>query len=269
VPGVFDALRYLDCMPDIEGATPQDVLVSITPSGNCLSLVENGLTIKTVANATQAVEYLHLHLFYHSLTDLPEAAVLHAACLRHTSRRLLLVGAKGAGKTTLALRLIREGYEIEGDEHVFMKNGGVIARPRACRVKEHSLEYLAEHAEIISTSPWYQDRQNGRIFNVDPRWLGSTWRIEQGDVHYIVFLRANHGGPSSVRPLQPSIVAQLLMTELGLRETQRGSCIGSVAALVTKAQAFELLLGDHSRAVDCIKAITKGSGLSDLSMRAD
>jgi hypothetical protein len=186
---------------------------------------------------------------------LPGAPVLHAACLRHSSRRFLLVGPKGAGKTTLALRLMREGYEIEGDEHVFLKKEGIVVRPRACRVKEHSLAHLTEYAETISSSPFYQDLQNGRIFNVDPRWLGSTWRIEQGDVNYVVFLRANHGGPSSIRPLEPSIVAQLLMTELGLRETQRGSSIGSVAALVTKAKAFELLLGEHGGAVECIKSI--------------
>jgi len=243
-------------MPDIQGTPSEDVLVFIIESaGNGLSLVENGVRIKQLADAREVLEYLHVHLFSRSLEDLPGAALLHAACLRHFDRRLLLVGTKGAGKTTLALRLLLAGCEIEGDEHVFLKDIGVIARPRACRVKERSLAYLPEFAEIISTSPFYQDHQSGRIFNVDPRRLGSDWRIAEGGVDYVIFLQANHGGSSSIRPVEPSKLAQLLMQEVGLRKAGHGSCISSIAALVRNAQGFELLLGDHSSAVDCIQAV--------------
>ncbi|MFM9597784.1 hypothetical protein ACKI1O_51825, partial [Streptomyces scabiei] len=83
-------------------------------------------------------------------------------------RRVLIAGSRGAGKTTLTLRLARAVYEVEGDEHVFIDADGVIARPRACRVKQTSLALLPDLAATIEAAPHYRDVQGRVIYNVDP-----------------------------------------------------------------------------------------------------
>jgi hypothetical protein len=191
-------------------------------------------------------------LFRCSIEDRPRAALLHAACLRRGGRRLLLAGTKGAGKTTFALRLLQSGYEIEGDEHVLIEGSGVIARPRACRVKATALPLLTDMAKAITAAPSYTDEVNGTIFNVDPNVLGPTWRIEPGEVDLVLVLQPNHGGYSSIRPLPPSALVQMLLPEIGLRDTDHGASIASLAALARRAKAFDLSLGDHASALRCV-----------------
>jgi len=254
--GVFEAVRFLDCTPDVVGPPPRDVVVSIEPFRNRFRIVEQGAGIKEVLDARAVVEFLHMRLFACSIDDRPQAAIMHAASLRRDGRRLLLVGTKGAGKSTLALRLLRAGYEIEGDEHVFIDGSSVVARPRACRVKEAALPRHADMADIIAAAPFYRDHFNDRIFNVDPRALGSSWRIEPGEVDYVIALRPNHGGYSSLRALQPSAMVQFLMSETGWRETGRGASVAAVAALAGRVKAFDLSLGDHATAIRCIEVAT-------------
>jgi hypothetical protein len=251
--GVYAAIRFLECDPDITGPAPQEVAVAIEPWRSHYRILQDGAVLKEVLGARATVEFLHVHLFRCSIEELPEAALLHAASLRYGDRRLLLAGSKSAGKTTFALRLLQFGYEIESDEHVFIDRTAIVARPRGCRVKASGLPMLVDMAKIIATAPSYTDDTVGTIFNVDPRTLGSTWRIEHGHVDLVIVLQPNHGGFSSIRALQPSALVQLLMSEIGLRDTARGATIAALAAMATRSKAFDLSLGDHTSATHCLK----------------
>ena len=251
---VFRAIRYLDCNPDIAGAPLQDVDIVIERERGLYRVAENGLATGEAADAKGVVEHLHLHLFQRALEEFPERALLHAACLRRGGRRLLIAGTKGAGKTTLALRLIEAGFSIEGDEQVFIDKDGVIARARACRVKETGLHRFGGMAALIAGAPSYSTEGYGTIFNVDPRWLGSSWRIEHGPVDVIIVLEPNHGGASSIRALPATALVQSLMPEVGLRETGRAAAIAAIAAMAARVPAFLLSLGDHAGALSGIKS---------------
>lgn len=250
---VADTIRFLDCRPDVAGPKPRDVVIALEEFRGRLRIVEDGTVIREVLCAQAALEFLHMRLFGYSVADRPQATVVHAACLRRNGRRLLLAGSKGAGKSTLTLRLIQAGFEIEGDEHVFVENARVIARPRACRVREAALVHLSEMAAAIKASPCYHNYDGQRIFNVDPRTLGSRWCIEQGEVAHIFALQPNHGGYSSIRPMPPSALVQFLVPETGWLETQRGRSVAALAALASGVKAFDLSLGDHATAVRCIE----------------
>jgi hypothetical protein len=249
-------LRYLECAPDIDGAVFEDVVISIEPFRGRLRIVADGMLIKEVIDASEATEALHKYLFAASIGERPSASVLHCACLRRNGRRVLLVGSKGAGKSTLALRLIQTGYDLEGDEHVFIERSEVIARPRGCRVREGSLALLPGMADAIVQAPYYLDLASERIFNVDPRTLGSSWRIERGKADAVFALTPNHGGYSSVRPMGPSALVQFLIPETGWRDTDRGISIANLATLASTAKAFDLSLGDHPTAIRCIELAT-------------
>lgn len=229
------------------------MLISVEPCRSHYRIVEDGVVIKEVLGPRAVIDFLHAHLFRCSMAERPNAALLHAASLRRNGGRLLLAGTKGAGKTTLALALTRIGYEIESDEHVFVDNSGVVARPRACRVKESALPMLADMAKVIAAAPSYTEDFYGTIFNVDPRTLGSSWRIAQGQADVVIALHDNHGGYSSIRPLAPMALVQLLMPEMVLREAGHGPSVAAVATLAGRAKAFDLSLGELAGALCCLE----------------
>jgi hypothetical protein len=249
---VFEAIRFLHCEPEIVAAPKAETVLVIEPLQGRYRVLEEGQEVDEDVGVRSLVDRLHSRLYTSSLGDRPQAGLLHAASLRRGGRRLLIAGAAAAGKTTLALRLIRSGYDLEGDEHVFLEEDGVIARPRGCRVKEGSLALLPEVAKVMSSLPVYVDHLGRRIFNVDPRTIGGSWRIEKGEVACLIVLRPNHGGRSSLRPLAPLGLAQALMSEMGLREVGRRASIGAIAGFVNRTRGFELSLGDHESAVRCV-----------------
>jgi hypothetical protein len=248
----FEAIRFHDCDPEIVGAPTGELVLTIDPFRDRYCIVEEGINVEEVVALKSVVDHLHSRLFSFSLKARPHAGLLHAASLRRGNRRILIAGSQAAGKTTLALRLVRAGYDLEGDEHVFLEQDGVIVRPRACRVKETSLALLPEAAEVIRSAPVYVDDFGHKTFNVDPRMIGGSWRIEQGNVDCVIVLRPNHGGRSSLQHMPPMAVAKALVSELGLREFGRGASIAAIAALVSRAKGFDLSLGDHVTAVKCI-----------------
>jgi hypothetical protein len=249
---VFEAMRFLDCNPEIVAASTAESVLTVEPFRGRYRILEEGKDDEEVLDARSVVDHLHSRLFWYSLDQLPRAGVLHAALLRRGSRRVLIAGSLGAGKTTLALRLVRAGYELEGDEHVFLDDDGVVARPRACQVREASLALLPEAAEIIRSAPAYVDDRGCTTFNVDPRLIGGSWRIEKGNVDCVIVLQSNHGGYSSLRHMPPMMVAQALVSELGMRATGRGVPIAAIAELVSRTKGFDLSLGDHRSALKCI-----------------
>ena len=191
-----------------------------------------------------------------SLADFPSAPLVHAASLRREGRRVLLVGPKGGGKTTLTLRLIEEGYDIEGDENVFVTGEGVVARPRALRVKASTAVFYPAIAEALRLSAYYETDENVRIYNVDPRKAGArSWRIEMGQVDAIVLLRPNHKGYSSLRPISPLLLAREVIAESAFREKERGGAVGNIVKMISTAKGFELSLGDHDSALSCLDRV--------------
>lgn len=249
---VFTAIRFLECTPDLPASTEADLVITIEPFRGWYRIIEPGRPVKEVLDTRSVVDLLHGRVFFHSLEGPARSGFVHAALLRRGPRRVLIAGSKGAGKTSLALRLLGAGYDVEGDEHVFLKDGGVIARPRGCRVKGPSVALLPEFADAILAAPVYLDVRGSQIFNVSPAALGGSWRIQHGKVDCVIVLQPNHGGYSSLRPLVPSVTAQALISELRIHAGDRGPAIQAVAALVSEAKGYDLSLGDYHSAVECI-----------------
>jgi hypothetical protein len=249
---VHHALRYLACEPEIAGYCARDLDILIEPHAGRYRIIEPGVAPREALNPAGVVQYLHRRVFILSVEDRPRSLLLHAACLRNAGRRIMLVGTEGAGKTTLTLRLMLRGYEIEGDENVFVDGRGVIARPRGMRVKEGALVHLPEIAERIAAAPFLTDAYGRKIYNLDPRMIGAGWQIQEGAVDLVVLLRSNHGGGSSMRPLGALAAGRELMAEIGFPATGRGGAVAALAGLTARAKAFDLSLGSSPQAVGLI-----------------
>ena len=257
---LYEATRYLECDPEIEGYIFEESLVRLEVTDGICRIVENGSFLQQQLHNRAVIEFLYGHLFEGSILDYPNAPIIHAACLRRDGRRLLLVGAKGTGKTTLTLRLMLAGYEVEGDENVFLYGDGAVARPRALQVKQSPLRLVPELANTISQRPFLEDYLGQRIYNVDPRCVGSPWRISYGPVDLVILLRSNHGGYSSIRPVPSLALVREIMPEMGVPPNGRGAAVGALVSMCARARGFDLSLGDHSQAIRCIDAVCRSSG---------
>lgn len=254
------AARYLECDPEIDGYSFEESLVRLEVAGDICRIVENGKVLQRQFHDRAVIEFLYGHLFEKSIQDYPDAPIIHAACLRRDGRRLLLVGAKGSGKTTLTLRLMLAGYEIEGDENVFLHGDGAVARPRALHVKQSALRLVPELANAISQRPFFEDYLGQRIYNIDPRCVGSPWRIGYGPVDLVILLRPNHGGSSSIRPVPSMALVREIMPETAFPPSGRGAAVGALVSMCARARGFDLSLGDHAQAIRCIDAVCRSSG---------
>ena len=257
----FWALRFLECEPEIAGPPPEELTISVETHRSYYRMVQNGELLREQMTTKSVVESLHAHLIILSLADHPAAPLVHAASLRRGERRVLLVGQKGAGKTTLALCLLQDGYEVEGDENVFVTPDGLIARPRGMRVKASAGALIPDLAEVLQASPCYQDTHGQRIYNLDPRRAGAaSWRIERGRPDAVILVQPNHGGHSSLRPISSLTLVREVMAECGLSSTDRGNAVRDIAKLIGTAKGFDLSLGDPAGAVACVNKVLEGLG---------
>jgi hypothetical protein len=69
---------------------------------------------------------VHLAVVFHKLLFLMDRVVLHAAAVRLADRVSMFLGDRGAGKSTIALRLARAGGTVLGEDHLILRrsNGG-------------------------------------------------------------------------------------------------------------------------------------------------
>ncbi|HQT64789.1 MAG: hypothetical protein B7Z75_06485 [Acidocella sp. 20-57-95] len=247
------SIGYLACHPHVEGGLAENITLSIRPNGPFVALCENGKPPRNFAAIDEVREHLHGRFFLESMpVDRP---LLHAACLKYKDRRVLIVGPKNAGKSTLTLALGLAGFAIEGDENVLIDLHGVTARPRACRVKESSFSVLPILAPLTENTAFITDFHGRKIYNVPPDLLGQPWRIATGKVDLIIVIHANHGGMSSIRPLPPLGLTQEIMAETAFPAAGKALGVAAIARMVSGAAGYDLSSGDLWGAVACIKAV--------------
>jgi hypothetical protein len=250
---VYHAIRYLECDPEIEAAPAETLSISIEPHRTYYRIVLDGTLIREQLSPQGVTESLHAELMLLSLKDFPAAPLIHAASLRHRGRRILLVGPKGGGKTVLTLHLIKAGYDVEGDENVFITKDGIYPRPRALRVKQSALPLLPHLGAALRDAPFYGTQPGTRIYNLDPRRAGAPyWRIEGGSVDAVILVRPNHGGFSSIRPVISLTLVREVITECAFRSTGRAEGIAAISQVIGQARGFDLSLGDIDGALDCL-----------------
>lgn len=249
-PQWLKTMAYLECNPEMDGPPPAETAMHVTQAGPFVRLHEAGKPGRDFAAIGDLRDYLHSRLFSESLMG--QLPLLHAACLLYRGRRLLLVGPKNAGKSTLTLALGQSGYEIEGDENVFVSPAGVTARPRACRVKESSFKMLPKLAGLAQTASFITDFHGRNIYNISPACLGAPWRIGTGRVAAVIILHANHGGMSSLRPLPPLALTRALIEETVFTTRSNAVGVAATASLAAGCRGYDLSIGSLETAISCI-----------------
>ncbi|MEQ1770378.1 MAG: hypothetical protein ABL879_11115 [Devosia sp.] len=187
-----EACRFVEIKPEIEGfeLEPFDIVVE-RKGGFLRCRLPHGALLEGAAS--RLISHLHVMMHWDNRQSHGAYPMMHGATMIIGGRRLLIVGGKTNGKTTLSLYLTLRGHRFEGDEHLILLPQGVIARPRTLRVKQGSFPLVGlSPDDFPSVTAWYGET----LHAISPVALGQDWIIRQGRLDGVVFLAANHGGRS-------------------------------------------------------------------------
>lgn len=167
---------------------------------------------------------------------------LHAGLVSIAGCRMILMGDKGAGKTTLVSRLMLAGHEVEGDEAVLVRAGLVTAMPRRLHLKEGTCPLLPELADILDALPGCHG-EGQWVRALDPCEAGFNWHIDAGPVDAIIWLTPNHGGEAQLRELgSMDTLKHLLDSHLDMGES-RQQAMNNLPPLATGG-GYQLTVGN-------------------------
>jgi hypothetical protein len=223
-----------------------------------LELREEGDPLKVVPDSASATEAIHVraHRRAFELASLAGWSRVHAATVDLPAGRVLVVGPSGAGKTTLAARLLIEGADVQGDESVLVRRGASLAVPRALHLKPGFERVLPEVGALAGDLPTVGD-----VTVLDPARLGRRWRLREAPIRHVVLLDAR--GPTADDPAPPgepgcapadagAVLEALLADAFPVTETKAG-IVATLAGAIAGARGYRLSAGDPGAMVETLR----------------
>ena len=153
---------------------------------------------------------------------LRDITCLHASVVEIDGRALALLGPKGAGKTTTALALVREGGRLISDDVAALEENGTgfLVRPGRCRLRMRAEPAAAFGQEFESLAPLWSrsgDRPQKRLLELPESFL--TPDLAPIPLHALYVLGARSaGGTSSITPLPAGSALPMLMAHRHMAE---------------------------------------------------
>lgn len=242
-PRLRDALRFMEIAP----ALPDFSLIALDieveqADGFCAARLPDGRLVE--GSRSHLVSILHQLIFADVVRSEPDATFVHGATVLIAGKRVLLVGHKGCGKTTLALHLLARGHGVEGDEHLLIRPADVVARPRTLRVKPGTLALVPEIADAASVAPFIENWDGTAIRALSPAAMNGDWTIRAHRLDAVIFLTSNHGGRSVIGSLRMDQAFRRLMAEVVVLPANVLAAASRLRSLLATARTGEMLLGD-------------------------
>jgi len=240
-------LAFLEATPDLPGLSLQPVDIGVSyRDGFLAATLPDGEIIEGTPG--HLVSAMHRVLLADLAEGDPGVPFIHGATVLIEGRRILLVGHKGCGKSTFALHLAMAGHDVEGDEHLMIREGEVIVRPRTLRVKDGSFALVEGLPSWVMQTPFINNWDGTKIRAISPGVNGHPWVIRAGRLDAVVFLVANHGGRSAGRRISATDGFARMMAEVMLPNTGVAAAAGRLRRLAFETPSFQLLLGDLTTA---------------------
>ena len=257
-PNVLSALMAFRTEPLLPGRELKTIDLDIEPVGRFFRIEPPGFqaTEGSLEAIAHALFRLKGALWRRHIKDLP---VVHAAVAIIGGRRIVFVGDKGAGKTTLMLRLVQEGHAVHGDESLILEDEGPISYPRCLHVKETSLDILPGLSNRIRSMPSVTDWFGNVAYICPPSFLGGEWTITPGAIDDLVFLEPNFGGSSILSSLSREDSFARLIEFSFLPETGRARAAARLRNLAVEGHCWRLQTGNLDEAVARLRRLYKSA----------
>jgi hypothetical protein len=178
---------------------------------------------------------------------------IHAASGYGPNGLVLLVGEKAAGKTTTAVHLLLEGFDMVGDELVLLRQGEAITFPRPFYLRYPALALLPKFGDSAASAPFVNSEIGGKLIATDPQKLGRRWRIRPAPISTIVFLEPNHGGSSRLTACGKVEMVRRALTQASPPSSGRADWITDFCNTINQADTLVAHMGDLDSATDLFR----------------
>lgn len=254
--------------PPVRTCLEGDLLCGIMDDRNYVLVSPGRRRARVVASADM------LDRPYHLRYELIEFAVfllaarcqglvpLHAACVGHGGRGILLLGDSGAGKSTLALHSLMQGLDFLSEDAVFVRPDDMLATGVAnfVHVRAEALEGIGDIAarRWIAGSPVIRRRSGVDKFEADLRSAPVPIRLAEAPLRVVaaVILSPRPSGRSRalLAPVASVDAAARLVAGQAYAATQPGwRCFEQS---LMKSAVHRLLRGRHPRdSVDALRRL--------------
>lgn len=205
--------------------------------------------------AFYAVENLLGRMYRDALAALPDHIRLRAAIGSIDGRTFLIAGPRGAGKTTLALSLMFENFDVSGDELVLLNDSLAMAFPSRFRVHEPSVALLPQLRQLPAVAARKGALARNWWFATDPLEFGRSWSIAPAPVSAVFYLEPNHGARSQVVEIGKLDMARHLLAQTTAPPSGRRGWIGEIAHMLDGARTYLVQFGEVASASLAIKRL--------------
>jgi len=258
----LDLVATRDRVPSQMTEVPPSPLLSSGATLLCSHIDAANFAIVNLASRTALVcaSPAMLEHSYHLRYELIEFAALtlatrvqslvplHAACVGEQQTGLLLMGASGAGKSTVCLHAMNRGMQILSEDGSFVFPGEmrIVGVPNFLHLRPDSLKFLepGELKSRIAGSPQICRRSGVRKIEVDIRKLGGKLAPSDLALRATVFLspRSADRHPLLI-PLDRKTAIDRLRSEQPYAAASEGW--GDFERRIADLPAFELRRGNH------------------------
>ena len=192
------------------------------------------------------------------LIDRSEAfSALHAACLVHDGKALLLFGPPGAGKSTLAARLDHAGFQLGSDDLTFLGFDGLVT-PVAfpLTTKSGSWPLVERFRPDLSRYPAHMRLDGKQVRYLPPLRPLVTRPIPVG---WTICLRREESRKTELVPRgMPAALGDMLGEAFSARGHTRLEDLGMVLNVLGRAASFELFYSDLDEAAALLERTCRG-----------
>ncbi len=227
----------------------------ISRQGQQYLIFKDGEPCETGLDLGNLAYRLQWHIHGQVFDVIGECTRIHAGCGEYKGTRFLVVGDSGVGKTTLMTRLLYEGFRVDGDELVIIRDGKVIPFPRRFHIKSGSLTLLPQIRPFIDDIPCIEDGNGLKIYAFSPSEGGFDWSIEKQKVDLLLFLESNHGGPAFAEKCPKYLMVRKVMPMTFMSTSRDHLKIGELCRVIDRAACFRLHMGSLDSAVVGIRKI--------------
>jgi hypothetical protein len=231
--------------------------IELSERGDAIAL-SHGERLVEICKQSEIVASLKAYLTQKVLDRSAPNVVVHAACLVHDAKAVLMIGRPGAGKTTLTLALAHAGFGYAGDDIALLTPGGSVQGvPFAAAVKSGSWDLVSRFVPDFGALPvhWRADRKRVR-YVVPPQVGAQTGR----PVGWFLFLRRKAGERPALADIEPAEAMTRLIAH-SYAQGGRLSTTGAhaLAASLSGARICDFTYSDLDDAVEAIKAVCHGT----------
>lgn len=227
----------------------------VTQAGGRYRIREGDLEIGVASDHGAAGEAVLARMHGLAMEALATYTKVHAGCAELKGRRVLVVGPGRSGKTTLMTRLLYEGFEVQGDEMVLLRDGVAVSYPRRFGIRQPTLTLVPPTEALAPEGARSPNSHGYQVFALDPSRAGFPWRIAPGPVDVVVFLDARRGEPSHLSPCPQHLMVQQVMSQSTAPSRGKPQWIRDVSDLVGRARCYTLAFGELDSAVAALRRV--------------